>query len=124
VQHHVVGRREGDLVGAAEPEPPGLPDPGDHLRCAAGVDGLGPLAQQPEHDGRAASVPVPGRAQRPEQLGPDPRDAGQQALLGEAGDEPRRGPHRADGVRAGRADPDREQVEDADRHGHRVQLPG
>src|SRR6202021_1862103 len=37
-------------------------------------------------------------------------------VVGQRPGEQRRGPHRADGVRAGRPDPDLEQVEDADRH--------
>ena len=96
---------------------PDSSDLGGPERTGVGVDGLGILALQPPEHGVVAAVPVPGGAEGAEELRavrgwcrssrpPSASDAG----------EPAGRPHRADRVRAGRADADAEQVEDADRH--------
>lgn len=76
------------------------------------------LARQAEHDRLDGAVPVPGGPQRAEHLGPHTRHVRQQPLGPQRGHEGVRGPHRTHGVRARRANADREQVQRTE--GHRL----
>ncbi len=116
VQDDVVVHGERDRVLAGQRQLARAADGLDARIGRARVDELGPFALQPQDDGLDAAVPVPGRAERAEQLAADPGDPREQPLLLQAEDEGAGGPHRADGVRTGRADPDLEQVEGADGH--------
>src|SRR5271157_3453983 len=81
------------------------------------VDGGRPLALQSEQDGLVAAVSRAGQAERAVQGHPYRSHLRQQAVVPQAlGEHPGR-LHRADRVRARRADAHLEQVEDADRHG-------
>ena len=79
-----------------------------------GVDGLRAVALEPEDDGVRRAVADAGGAERAVELHAHARDPGERAALVEQGDEPVRRAHRTDRVRARRADPDGEEIEDAD----------
>ena len=81
-----------------------------------GVDEVGSLALEPEHDGLDRAVAVPGGSERAEHLRPDPGGVDEQPVGCQTVDERVRGPHRPDRVRARRADADLVQVEGADGH--------
>ncbi len=81
-----------------------------------GVDGVGRVAHQAEHDAAIGAVALAGRAERAVQLHLDRRGAVEQAVTLEPLGEQQRRAHRPDGVRAGRTDADFEEIEDADCH--------
>ena len=89
---------------------------GETLPYRGGVDQLRRLALQPQDHGLVRAVPAAGGAERPVQVDRDPRDLVEQAVVAQAEREHAGGAHRAHGVRGRRADADREQVEDTDRH--------
>jgi hypothetical protein len=74
------------------------------------------VALEPENHRLDRPVAVAGRAQRAEQLRLDARHPGELAVGDEALREDARGAHRTDRVRGRRADADRVEVEDAQRH--------
>ncbi|MNH10286.1 hypothetical protein D3C79_697600 [compost metagenome] len=78
-----------------------------------GVDGVRVLAFQAQQHGLVTAVALAGGAQRAVQLGLDAGGGGEQAVAAQPFGEARGGAHRAHGVRAGGADADLEQVEDA-----------
>ena len=86
-------------------------------RNAIDVDGLGLLTLEAEHHGLVGAVAATGRAERAVQMYRQVPDPVKYAHLLQFGRKQARSPHRADGMRAGGADTDREQVENADRHG-------
>ncbi len=115
VQHQiVVGER--DLVLADQVDPPGGPHGRNPVADRGRVDGFRRLALEAEDHGPVAAVSVAGGAERSEQLGAHPAHAFEQVVIDQAGGEGACGTHRPHGVRAGRPDADREQVEDTDGH--------
>ena len=108
---------EGDLVHAQQADAARGADLLDAGVGALDVDRAGRLALQAEQDGLRGAVAVAGRAERAVQLGPYRGGVGQQALVLEAAGEHAGRAHRADRVGAGRADADREEVEDREGHG-------
>ncbi len=76
----------------------------------------GVLALEAEDHRLRGAVAVPGRAERAEQLGPDPYDVVEPALRGEPVGEELAGPHRPHGVGRRRADADGVEVERGQRH--------
>jgi hypothetical protein len=108
--------REGDGVAAEQREPAGAAHGGDDGRGALHVHAVGGLAQQAEDDGLVAPVAAAGGAERPEELGAHRGRAIEEAGGGEIEREGSRRAHGADRVRAGGADADLEEVEDADGH--------
>jgi hypothetical protein len=116
VQDDVLARVELDLAAGGKAEPAGLADAGDQGRGGRRVHRFRQLPGQPEDDRLDAAVAVPGRAQRAEQLRPDPGHPVLHAVLGERGGEHARGAHRSHRVRARRPDADFEEVEGADGH--------
>ena len=111
-----LGEVEREVAGGLEDEPrqsdlAGLRQDSDVLRHPVGIDGGGLVPEKPQEDRHVGGVAAPGPGQRPEDLRGDPRRAGQgRHALAEAA----RGDHRADRVRARRADADLEQIEGAD----------
>ncbi len=83
------------------------------------IDGRRIVAEQSQKNRRVGAVAAPGPGERSEDLGADPGGLG---LSCDPLAEPASGDHRADGVRARRADADLEQVEDAD-HPSPIPMP-
>ena len=83
---------------AEQRELPGVGDGRYPLGRAVRVDGVGPLAHQPERDGRDAAVALAGRAEGAEQLDGDPRRRVEGPVLAQTAGEPVGSDHRADGV--------------------------
>ncbi len=108
---------EGDLVHAEEVEPAGGADRLDPVVRRLDVDGTGGLALQAEQDGLGGAVAVAGGTEGAEELGAYRDGVGQQALVLQPAREHTGRAHGADRMGAGRADADREQVEDRDGHG-------
>ena len=95
--------------------------PDSRTACTAGSAALGSTSSgdspsRPEHHGLDAAVAVAGGTEGAEQLRPDAGHVLEQPVLLQGGREGPGGPHRAHGVRARRADPDGEEVEDAQCH--------
>ncbi len=82
-----------------------------------GIDGVGRLAHQAEDDAAVGAVALAGGAERAIQFDAHAGDLRHQAIGLQAGGEHQRGAHRADRVRAGRADADLEEVENRNSHG-------
>ena len=70
MQHQVAVRIEADPMLAEQVQGTVLPDHGDPVWHAVGVDRARILAGQAEQHRTVAAVPVPGRAERAEQFGP------------------------------------------------------
>ena len=116
VQRQVALPVEGDLVAPVQGQPTArddlLHEPGAGVR----VDGLGVLAGQAEQHRGVRAVAHAGGRQRAEQLGVHAGRALEDAVLAHAVREAAGSAHGPHGVGRGRADADREQVEDAERH--------
>ncbi len=122
VEDEFGGFVEVDLMGGAyfRPEQAQALGGADALDLVVGgfdVHGAGGVAFEAEEDGLGGAVAVAGGAQGAEEFGADADRLGEQAVLLEASDEHPGGAHRADGVGAGGADADGEEVEDGDGHG-------
>ena len=108
---------EVDGVAAKEPKSALSHDRGDAARDCRRVDAVRLLALQPQEDRHIGGMSTAGGAERPVQVDPDPCYRVEQAVALQARCEQARGAHRPDGVRAGWADADLEEVECADGHG-------
>jgi hypothetical protein len=116
VQGDVVAAGEGYGAVAGEPELAGLGHPGHVVIGVVSIDRLRPVALQPEDDGLVRPVPAPGRAQGPEELGPDALYLVQKVRVAQPIHELTGGTHRPHRVGGRRADADREHVQSAERH--------
>lgn len=81
-----------------------------------GIDRFGCVAFQAQKNGTERAVPAAGRRQRPVQVDLEAGDRAEVEAVLDLVDEHHAGAHRSDGVRAGRADADGEEVECADGH--------
>jgi len=105
---------EGNRLLSQEQKPLRRPHGLDARGDGVDVDGLRLLAQQAENYRLVGAVSLARRTERAEELGAHCGDPGQQPIAPEPQRKLFRRLHRADGVRAGRADADFEKVEDAD----------
>ena len=83
----------------------------------AGIDGVGSFADEAEQDGAIGSVSVAGEGERAVEIDGDVRDVCELACRVERASEAQRGSHGTDGMRAGGADADLEELEEAGVHG-------
>jgi hypothetical protein len=121
VQDQLGRNIEVDLVGRADfgtenADAPGAADSLDVQVGLGDVDRVRLVALQTQQHGLGGAMAVAGGTEGAEQLRPNGGGLGEQAVLLQPGGEHPSGTHGADGVRAGRADADGEQVEDADCH--------
>jgi len=130
-EHHAVGMErqrpanegelslavEGNRMPAEQLQFATLADRREAGRDAVGIHRFGLLALQSEQHGPVTAVALAGSAERAVQLDPEAGSGGQQFVALQPVGEAPCGAHGADGVRAGRADADLEQVEDAEGHG-------
>jgi hypothetical protein len=116
MHYNVVVHREVDEVFAQQVQAARVTHSLHTRLSGLGIHEIRGLASQTEHDRFDAAVPVPGGAQRTEEFGTHARNLGKQPVGLQGPNEHASSAHRPDGVRTGRADPDLEQVENADGH--------
>ncbi|MNO98508.1 hypothetical protein D3C76_902560 [compost metagenome] len=113
---HVAHPVEGNTPFAGQVQLAALAQFGHARGDLRGIDAIRPFTHQ-AHDRRAVgAVADAGGRQRAVQAHFDAADPVEQLALAQGADEQRGGAHRADGMRAGRADTDLEQVEHTDSH--------
>ena len=101
---------------AQECDLPGLPNAFNSARNIPRIDVFGDFAFQAEKDGPIGAVTTSGERERSEELYLDASCLLPESMLVERFGEAARGPHGTDGVRAGGPNPNREEIEDTDRH--------
>jgi hypothetical protein len=108
---HVARLVEGDLVPAGKREAPGLADSADDDVGFVGIALVGALAREAEQDGTVGGVAFAGQRQAAVKRDIDPLGLLEQRLLRQRIDKAAGGRHRPHGMRARRADPDLEEIE-------------
>jgi hypothetical protein len=116
-QDDVGGSREHDPTHTAQAQFARFGDGGGPRSNVIGVDGLGVLPLQPEHQCGDGAMPDTRRPERAEELDTQPGRPLEQVLVGQQRHEGLRRAHGPDGVRTRRSDPDLEEVEHAAGHG-------